>query len=290
MVVWLTARERLVAVHENRLFQASVIAVIVLSALVIGVKTYEVQPAWLRVMTVLDTAVTAFFLVELLVRMAAERGGARVFFSKGWNVFDFLVVSVSLIPLEGSQMVLLGRLLRVFRVLRLISAIPELRLLTGALVKTIPRMGYVALLMFIIFYIYGALGSVIFEKVNGALWGDVAVSMLTLFRVVTFEDWTDIMYETMDVYPLSWFYYLSFIFLAAFVFLNMMIGVVVDVMHREHQSQVLSEMPGAEAIPQVPSFSLLEDRLSRIEEKLDRLGRHGVGADRSGPPGRGARH
>jgi voltage-gated sodium channel len=141
-------------------------------------------------------------------------------------------------------MVLLARLVRVFRVLRLISIIPELRILISALIKALPPMGYVLLLMFIMFYIYAAVGSLLFDSINKVLWGDIAVSMLTLFRVVTFEDWTDVMYETMEVYPLSWMYYLSFIFLNAFVFLNMMIGIVIERMQAEQDAYNLEHDEG----------------------------------------------
>ena len=136
--------------------------------------------------------------------------------------------------MDDSEAALLGRLLRIFRVLRLVSIIPELRILMNAFVTAIPRMGYVSLLMFIIFYIYAAMGSMFFSEINRELWGNITIAMLTLFRIATFEDWTDVMYETMEVHPLSWSFYLSFIFIVAFVFLNMMIGVVLDVMQREH--------------------------------------------------------
>jgi len=85
-----------------------------------------------------------------------------------------------------------------------------------------------------LFYIYAAVGSFLFQTINPVLWGNIAISMLTLFRVMTFEDWTDIQYETMDVYPMSWTYYLRFIFFTAFAFLNMVIGIVVNVMEEEH--------------------------------------------------------
>lgn len=266
-------RNRSIALHENRLFQAAVISVIVFSALVIGANTYEISPKWYQVITILDFGVTLFFLAELIIRVVAERGGLREFFKKGWNIFDFVIVTMSLIPIEGSQLVLLGRLLRVFRVLRLISVIPELRFLLNALIKAIPRMGYVALLMFIIFYIYGAIGSFLFEGVNPTLWGDVAIAMLTLFRIATFEDWTDVMYETMETYPMSWVYYLSFIFLAAFVFLNMMIGVVLDVMQREHLAIDMGLVEGESGTAE----DILARRLERIESKLDALLKHNGG-------------
>jgi len=116
----------------------------------------------------------------------------------------------------------------------MVSIIPELRMLLNSLVKAMPQLGYVMLLMFIIFYIYAAIGSTFFATINPVLWGDISVSLLTLFRVMTFEDWTDVMYETMAVYPLSWTFYLTFIFFTAFAFLNMIIGIVVNVLEEEH--------------------------------------------------------
>jgi voltage-gated sodium channel len=219
-------------IESSKLFRAAVIFIIVVSALAIGAKTYDLPPLAEQSLIVLDKAVTLFFLTEILLRFAVCNDKKR-FFRDGWNVFDTIVVMGSLIPIDESQAVLLGRLLRVFRVLRLVSVIPELRFLIDSLFKAMPRMGYIALLMFIIFYIYAAIGSMLFGAIDETLWSDVAVSMLTLFRVVTFEDWTDIMYATMAVYPLSWIYYLTFIFLTAFVFLNMMIGSILEVMGEE---------------------------------------------------------
>ena len=226
---YLTQLRRL---ESSRLFQGAVIFIILLSALTIGAKTYDLPLLVEQSLIILDKAVTLFFLVEILLRFAVCTAKKR-FFLDGWNIFDTIVVIGSLIPIDGSEAVLLGRLLRVFRVLRLVSVVPELRFLVNSLLKALPRMGYIALLMFIIFYIYGAVGSLLFSAIDDSLWGDVAISMLTLFRVATFEDWTDIMYATMAVHPMSWIYYLTFIFLTAFVFLNMMIGSILEVMGEE---------------------------------------------------------
>ena len=221
-------------VDSSNIFQGAVIAVILLSALLIGAKTHDLSPATIKLLTVLDIAVTVFFVVELTIRFLAFKHKKR-FFHNGWNVFDTIIVVGSLIPTGGTG-ILLARLLRIFRVLRLVSMVPELRSLINALLKAIPRMGYIALLMFVIFYIYAAIGSMTFAHVNEFLWGDVSIAMLTLFRIATFEDWTDVMYETMEFYPLSWIYYLTFIFLAAFIFLNMMVGTILDVMNEEHEA------------------------------------------------------
>jgi len=262
-------REHFVAIRSNKLFEIAVVTIIVLSAMMIGATTYDIAPHWMSVLKGFDIAVTIFFLIELLIRMAAE-SRLRDFFKKGWNIFDFVIVTASLIPIDESELVLLARLLRIFRMLRLVSMVPEMRILMDALIKAIPRIGYVVLLMFIIFYIYGAIGSFLFEKINPVLWGDISIAMLTLFRVATFEDWTDVMYETMEVFPFSWAFYLSFIFLTAFVFLNMMIGVVLDVMQEEHEKHNREEGEGtAGDITSIKAQTeSMEQRMARMEVML----------------------
>lgn len=268
-----TWRDRLERLRTNKAFELTVIAIIVVSALLIGAKTYEEEVSrFQEVMLWLDVAVTVFFLVEILIRMAAERR-LRDFFRKGWNIFDFIIVTASLIPMDDSEMVLLARLLRIFRVLRLVSMIPELRLLIAALFKSIPRMGYVALLMFIIFYIYGAIGSFLFASVDEQLWGNISLAMLTLFQVATFESWaTAVLYPTMEHYPYAWIYFLTFIFLNAFVFLNMMIGIVLDVMQKESLAIELETGEGeaAELHGLRDDVRELRDQLSRMEALLER--------------------
>lgn len=217
---------------HNKIFEIFVVSVIVVSALLIGAKTYDISPKVLAALHILDWAVTLFFLVEITLRFLATPN-KKDFFKKGWNIFDTIIVAISLIPVDDSEMAVLGRLIRVFRVLRMVSIIPELRLLLNSLLAALPQLGYLMLLMFIIFYIFAAIGSTLFAEINPVLWGDITVSLLTLFRVMTFEDWTDVMYETMAVYPFSWIFYIIFIFLTAFAFLNMVIGVVVGVMEEE---------------------------------------------------------
>ena len=249
-----------VSLKDNRGFELFVVAVIIFSALVIGAKTYDIPPLALRIIGWLDTAITVFFLAELSVRFIGTEN-KNTFFRSGWNIFDTFIVIISLIPIPDSEMALLGRLVRIFRVLRLISVIPELRLLLNSLLKALPQLGYVMLLMFIIFYIYAAAGAILFSKINPVLWGDISISMLTLFRVMTFEDWTDVMYETMAVYSLSWIYFLSFIFLTTFAFLNMVIGIVVGVMENEHRELERELHPE-------PSMSELKKELDEIKALL----------------------
>ncbi|RUO35843.1 ion transporter [Aliidiomarina sanyensis] len=252
-------------IRSNKVFETIVIAIIIFSALVIGAKTYEETTRFSQIMDWLDYAVTIFFVIEIAIRMAAEPR-LKNFFKSGWNLFDFIIVVASLIPLDSAESVLLARLLRVFRVLRLVSIVPELRVLLSAFLKALPKMAYVALFMFIIFYIYGAAGSLIFREINPFYWENVAVAMLTLFRIATFESWTSIMYETMEVYPWSWMYYVSFIFFSAFIFLNMMIGIVLDVMQKESTAFDLEQGVGEAA-----DIQHLRDEVRAMHDKLDHI-------------------
>ncbi len=258
----MTWQLKLQKIRDNKAFEFFVISVILFSSVMIGVKTYNLSEFMVKFLWFLDYAVTIFFLVEITIRMAAEDKFFN-FFKKGWNIFDFIIVAISLIPLESSEYALIARMLRLFRVMRLISFIPELRVLVSALLTALPRMGYVALLMFIIFYIYAVIGNLMFANINPVLWGDLGVSLLTLFRVATFEDWTDVMYEAMTVYGLSWIYFLTFIFFSAFVFLNMMIGIVVEVLDEEHKKMNLDE--------EEKQQETMQQQIQQLNDKLDIL-------------------
>ncbi|EAT12861.1 ion transporter [Bermanella marisrubri] len=256
----LSFQKRFQELRGNKAFELFVIAVILFSALVVGAKTYDLPPFMMSSLVWLDHFITVIFLVEIIIRFLGEER-KRDFFKSGWNIFDTVIVAASLVPVDESDMAFIGRLLRIFRVLRMVSIIPELRVLLNSLLKALPQLGYVMLLMFIIFYIYAAIGATLFAHINPELWGDISISMLTLFRVMTFEDWTDVMYETMAVYSLSWIYYLSFIFLTAFAFLNMVIGIVVSVIEKENAKEAASNNTE-------PSMSELQAEIHSLKAML----------------------
>ena len=259
---------RFESARSNRLFELFIILVIIASALLIGVKTYQLT-SWVKpLLDGLDLLITLIFLVEISIRFLGEPQ-KRAFFRNGWNVFDTLIVFISLIPIDDTDSALVARLVRVFRVLRMVSIVPELRLLLNSIISALPRLGYVAALIFIIFYIYAAAGSLFFDRINPELWGNISIAMLTLFRVMTFEDWTDVMYETMDVYSWSWIFYLTFIFLTTFAFLNMVIGIVVSVLDEE-QSKLDTEDPNRTSLANLKDeLTEIKTSLRAIERRLD---------------------
>lgn len=261
---------RLKRIADNSIFEWTAVSVIIVSAILLGAKTFELKPGTRALLGAFDWAITIFFVFEIALRYIASPSKTD-FFRNGWNVFDTVIVAISLIPGGGTDQVLIARLIRVFRVLRMVSIVPELRVLLTSLIKALPQLAYVLLLMFIIFYIYAAIGTTFFESVNPTLWGDIAVSLLTLFRVMTFEDWTDVMYETQVAYPLSWIYYLSFIFFTAFAFLNMVIGIVVNVLDKEQKSAKIKADKTA-GIADVDNRALM-DEIKLLREEVANLSR-----------------
>ena len=121
-------------------------------------------------------------------------------------------------------------MLRIIRVLRIITVVPAFRHIIDSLIKTIPRVGFIALLMFIFMYVWGAIGTMFFGKVDPENWGNIGLALITLVQVATYDDWANIMAQVIDVYPYAWIFFVSFIIVNAVILLNMVIGVIVDVM------------------------------------------------------------
>ena len=213
---------------ESRIFQFIVVLIIIINAITIGVNTYNLSQFVRQTINYIDYSITIFFVIEILIRFIAEPKKLN-FFKNGWNVFDTLIVLLSLIPIPNNSSFLLLRLLRVFRVLRLISVVPELKKIIEALLSSVTRVFYVGLLLFIILYIYATIGSILFSTDIPERWGDVGVSMITLFQVLTMSSWEQVMLPLQDLYWWAWIYFFSFIIICGITMLNLLIAILVDV-------------------------------------------------------------
>ena len=213
---------------ESKIFQFIVIPIIILNAITIGANTYDLSQFVRQVINYLDYTITVFFVIEIIIRFIGEPKKLN-FFKSGWNVFDTLIVLISLIPIPNNSSFLLLRLLRVFRVLRIISVVPELKKIIEALLSSVKRVFYVGLLLFIILYIYATIGSILFSINIPERWGDVGVAMITLFQVLTLSSWEQVMLPLQDVYWWAWIYFFSFIIICGITMLNLLIAILVDV-------------------------------------------------------------
>ena len=219
-------------IKNNRFFQAFVITAIILSAFLVGVSTYEIPAPTVAFIYVLDALITIFFVIEICIRFFAEDKKLH-FFKNGWNIFDSLIVIISIIPIGPSSSILVLRLLRIFRVLRLISAIPELKELIEALLKSIKRVFYVSLLLFIIIYVYASFGSILFGQSDPLRWGDLGISMITLVQVLTLSSWENVMLPMQEIFWWAWVYFYSFVAIGSITILNLIIAVLVDVITKQ---------------------------------------------------------
>lgn len=209
-------------------------AVILFNAVILGLETSAMVMA--RVGTfigILDRICLAIFVVELALKLLAYRFR---FFRDGWNIFDFAIVAVSLVPAAQSLSVL--RSLRILRILRVVSVAPRLRRVVEGFITALPGMASVFLLMGIIFYI----GSVISTKLFGAdfpqWFGSLGQSAYSLFQIMTLESWSmGIVRPVMEVYPYAWVFFVPFIMVTTFAVVNLLVGLIVNSMQDAHSEE-----------------------------------------------------
>jgi len=223
---------------QHRLFEQFIIAIILISAVLIGLETsVEIMDLYGDWIHLGNQLVLTIFIIEAALKIYAVAPKLGDYFGKGWNVFDFTIIVLALLPSTG-EFAMIARLARLLRVLRLISAIPELRLIVSTLMRSIPSMANVMLLMSVIFYIYAVAGQQLFHAHDPEHWDNIGIALLTLFRIVTLEDWTDLMYTAMAMNPYSWIYFVSFVILGTFVIINLFIAVVINNLDEAKQEQL----------------------------------------------------
>ena len=243
---------------ESKQFQMFFIGIILLSGVVVGLDSYpEISEEYGTILHFLDSIILGLFVFEICVKLISFGPRVHEFFKDGWNIFDFIIVSACFLPFDGQSIIVL-RLLRVLRIVRLVGTIPELKLIVNTLLKSIPSLGYIGALLSILFYMYACLGTFLFRENDPIHFESLHLSLLSLFRVATLEDWTDIMYTAIygcqnygysgmeelcknsNAFPfLGWFYFVSFVLLATFVFLNLFIGVIISNMEDIKQKERL---------------------------------------------------
>ena len=244
--------------------------IILLYSIVLSIKTFKsVAIPYEGVLNVLDIIVSIYFVIEITMRLFSYRH-IWIFFRRGWNIFDFVIVGITLIPIGHTEFAMVMRVLRVFRILRLITIRPQLKELIDVLIKAIPAFLDILLLLFIIFYIYAIIGVAVFRDTPSGLWDNFSIAILTLFRVFTLEDWTDVMYETMEVIsPWSWVYFVSFLIIAAFVFFNLFVAVLVEEISAYRQEKLQKKLD-----KEHKHITDMEQTIKRLEQKIDTLLKH----------------
>lgn len=223
-------------IAESRWFQNGIIALILVSAILLGIETLAISEAEHQLIQSMQQIILGIFVLEIIIKHIAVAPKFQRFYKSGWNVFDLTIVLFALLPAAG-QFAMIARVLRLLRVLRLISALPQLRIIVSTLIGSIPSIFNVVLLLSIIFYIYGIAGYHLFHQHDPEHWRNLGIALLTLFRIVTLEDWTDVMYKGMELNSFAWIYFVSFVVIGTFVVINLFIAVVLDSLENAKQEQ-----------------------------------------------------
>ena len=270
-------------------FERFIICVIIAAGILVGVQTYpDISAKHHNLITILETLIILIFVIEAILKIASEMPRPLQYFKNSWNVFDFIIVVGVLLPIGGSFLPVL-RLLRVFRVFRLVTTMPKMRLIVGALLKSIPSMMHIFMLLGIIFYIYAVMATFTFSENDPIHFENLPTSMLTLFRMVTLEDWTDVMYINMygcDQYgydgarlectnpsasPIgAALFFSSFVVVCGLIVLNFAIGVVINSMD-EMKEEMENEYPAYNKLAEKEKQENIIERLNKMDEKLDAL-------------------
>ncbi len=259
-----TKCQRLVS---SSFFSRFSLGMILLSSVLIGIETVDsVIAQYGSVLKVIDRIVLAWFALEIFLRIAVYGRNIGSFFKCPWNVFDFIIVAITLLP-AVSPAFSVFRLFRLFRILRLLSAFPELQILVAALLKTLPSMGYVGMLLFIIIYVYGVLGTQLFKIADPSHFGNLGLALLTLFQIATLEAWSDIFWPLFEKFGwIAVLFFLSFIFMGTMVLLNLLIGVVIRSMEKvqeEHAKHKIAKENNSDR-KMVEVLNLIEDLKKKV--------------------------
>jgi voltage-gated sodium channel len=294
------------SIARSTRFQGFITFVILAAGVLVGLETYGGFAS--RHAQLLDFGqglVLAIFIAEIVVKMGAEGSRPWLYFRDGWNVFDFMIVAACFLPV-GSEYAMVLRLARLLRVLKLVRALPKLQLLVSALLKSIPSMAYVTLLLFLLFYVYGCAGVFLFGKNDPVHFENLQIAMLSLFRVVTLEDWTDIMYtqifgcdvygfnqrQTLCVSPesspmLAPMFFVSFILLGTMIVLNLFVGVIMNAMQEAHTDALREEQLrklAQKGVTMTGELRGVEEQLLALQKALSDVVRRSERWDSVRPP------
>jgi voltage-gated sodium channel len=240
-------QQRVTACVDNAGVQHMLLALILINAITLGLETVPAVMAVAGgVVRFLDRAILMVFVLEIALRLYAHR---QAFFKDAWSVFDFIVVSIALLPASGPFTVL--RALRVLRVLRVLSFVPSMRKIVGALVKSLNGMLSITMVLALLYYVAAVMATKLFGEAFPEWFGSLGSSLYTLFQIMTLESWSmGIARPVMAEFPYAWVFFVPFILIATFTMLNLFIAVIVNAVQSMHDEEHQQERDTEQATQQ----------------------------------------
>ncbi|WP_339862603.1 ion transporter [Paremcibacter congregatus] len=223
---------------QSETFNRFIIAVIILNAIVIGLETSVTMRENIGgVLKFLDGMALTIFIIEVILKLAVYR---LSYFKTFWNLFDFSIVAVSLMPFGGSVTVV--RAIRIFRAFRLISTVPTMRNVAYALMNAIPAMGSVMMILGLIYYVFSVLATNIFGEAYPEWFGTIGASLYSLFQIMTLESWSmGMVRPIMETHPQAWMVFVPFIIITTFAVVNSFVAIIVNSMQKVTEEEIQAE-------------------------------------------------
>ena len=257
-------------------FELSIAFVILLNAISLALLTMsEISDGARQSFEAFDRLALYVYTAELVLRMISYGKKPWEFFRRGWNVFDFLIVALS--PIFAGQTVVL-RLLRLLRLIRIFRFLPEVKVLTISIVRSIPPLLSMSVLIFLALFIYGMAGVYLLGEKLPLHWGDISIALTTLFILLTLENFPVYLEEAILVSPLALPFFLSYIFIVVFTVLNVFIGIVLNAMDEarsENRERIEKLKQLDEIVHEVDDITsdgkVTEEEIAHLREKLRKL-------------------
>lgn len=255
-------------------FELVIAFIILVNAVSLALLTMpEIDPETRNTLSELDKFALYIYLVELIMRLVSYGKRPWEFFRQGWNVFDFTIVVLSFGVFTGETIIL--RLLRIFRLIRIFRFLPEVRVLTSSVVKSLPPLMSVGVLIFLALFIYGMAGVYLFGEQLPDSWGNITLALTSLFILLTLENFPNYLEEAVAISPWALPFYLSYIFIVVFTVLNVLIGIVLNAMDeaREENKERKRKMIELDTIVHevddiTADGKVTEDEIGRLREQL----------------------
>jgi len=259
--------QKIEKIVESSLFQNFIIGIIIFNGITMGLETSkDFMAEYGTIIKILDTTVIIIFTIEIIMRLYVYR---LPFFKSGWNIFDFTIVAISLIPSSAGFEIL--RILRVFRLFRLVTVIPQMRKIVIALVSVIPGMASIGALITLIFYIFAIMATQLYSQTFPEWFGTLGESFYTLFQIMTLESWSmGIVRPVMEQHPYAWIFFVPFIFIVTFIMINLIIAIVVDAMNEikdQEQNTIIGEIHNSEDHTKI-EVEKLRDEIKELKELI----------------------
>ena len=264
-------RQRVADFVESKRIQKLIVVLILINAVILGLETYETPMSLAGPFLIgLDKIILGVFVIEILLKLFAHR---LRFFTNPWNVFDFFVVGIALIPASGPFDVL-----RALRLLRLISMMPKLRYIMRALIAAIPGIAAISFLLIVIFYVFAIIAHGLFHQTHPEWFGSLQATLYTLFQVMTLESWSmGISRPVMEEHPWAGMFFVMFILIATFTMLNLFIALIVDAMqnlqddHDVKEEQMIKDTVHEEAEPIADDTHALRSEVQELRAEIRAL-------------------